>query len=185
MENMKAGASHRVTVDAEAKQAILESQAEDIVMLRKLYSSQLEALKRDCGGAGVVDDLETLLDPSNYEMNSKHRQDQLNAVYRKVISLPDRIKAAKKLIDMLEKLIRMEREAYGLDQPEPPQKGIEEVLSELGKKIRAHIAENERAEKEQQDSVADAPPVEGQDRKGSNGTCTTIEQPIDEVAGQS
>ena len=130
-------------------------------------------------------DLETLLDPSNFEMNSRLRQDQLNAVYRKVISLPDRIKAAKKLIDILERLIRMEREAYGLDQPDPPQKGIEEVLSDLGKKIRAHRAEKELAEKEQQDSLADAPPVQGQDRKGSNDRCTTIEPPIDKVPGQS
>jgi hypothetical protein len=184
MANMKEGASRRVPVDAEAKQAILKSQAEDIALLRKLYSSHLEALERDCGGA-EMSDLETLLDPSNFEMNSRLRQDQLNAVYHKVISLPDRIKRAKKLIDILEKLIRMEREAYGLDQPAPLQNGSEEILSDLGKKIRAHIAEKERAEKEQHDSLADAPPVEGQDRKGPNGRCTTIEQSIDEVARPS
>jgi hypothetical protein len=184
MADMKKGASSRVTEDAEARKAILKSQAEDIALLRELYSSHLEALERDCGGAATFD-LETLLDPSNFEMNSRLRQDQLNAVYRKVISFPDRIKAAKKLIDILERLIRMEREAYGLDQPDPPQKGIEEKFAALNEKIRAHRAEKELAEKEQQDSLADAPPVESQDRKGSNGRCTTVQQPIDEVPGQS
>lgn len=184
MAHMKKGASSRVAEDAEARKAISKSQAEAIALLRGLYSSQLEALERGCGGDEMFD-LETLLDPSNFEINSRLRQDQLNAVYRKVISLPDRIKAAKKLIDILEKLIRMEREAYGLDQPAPPQKGSEEIWEALNEKIRAIKAEKELAEKEQQDSVANAPPVEGQDRKGSNGRCATIEQSIDEVPRQS
>lgn len=162
MADMKKGASQRVTEDAEARKAILKSQAEDIALLRKLCSSLMEQLQRDCGGAAMGDDLETLLDPSNFEINSKLRQDKLNAVYRKVISRPDRIKAAIKLFGMQEKLIRMEREAYSLDQPDPPQKGIEEIFDDLGKKIRAHQAEKELADKEKHDSVADSLPVGGQ-----------------------
>lgn len=162
MADMKEGASHRATVEAKARQAIPESQAKDIAMLRQLYSSQMEALERDCGGAAMFDDLETLLDPSNFEINSRLRQDKLNAIYHKVISRPERIKAAIKLFGVQEKLIRMEREAYGLDQPEPPQKGIEEILDDLNKKIRAHKAEKELADKEKHDSVADSLPAVGQ-----------------------
>jgi hypothetical protein len=162
MADIKEAASAGVTVDAEVRQAILKSQAEDIAKLRKLCSSLMGELERDCGGAAMVDDLETLLDPSNFEINSKVRQDQLNAVYRKAISLPDRIKATTTLIGMQEKLIRMEREAHGLDKPDAPQKGIEEIFSDLGKKIRAHRAEQELADKEKQDSVADSHPVGGQ-----------------------
>jgi hypothetical protein len=162
MANMKEGASHRVPVDGEARQAILKSHAEDIAIFRALCSSLMKELERDCGGAAMVEEINTLLDPSNFEINSKVRQDKLNAVYRKGISLPDRIKAATALVSMQEKLIRMEREAYGLDKPDAPQKGIEEFLSDLGKKIRAQRDEQELADKEQQDLVADSFPVEGQ-----------------------
>ena len=157
MADMKGTASDRRAEDDRARQALHKSQVEDIARLRKLCSCLMDELERDGGDAVTVDELRELLDPSNFEMNSKVRQDKLNAVYRKVISLPDRIQKATTLFGILDKLIRMEREAHGLDKPEAPPKGIEEILAGLNEKIRAYQEEKAAAAEEKPDSGGAAP----------------------------
>lgn len=42
-------------------------------------------------------------------------RDKLNELYHKVIAMPGRVDSAKKLVETLEKLVKMERESFGLN----------------------------------------------------------------------
>ena len=93
----------------------------------------MKELEHGRGGAAMFDNLETLLDPSNFEINSKVRRNKLRAIFRKVNSHPARIKAAVTLINGQDKLIRIKRNACVLDKPDASQKGMGQVFEDLGK----------------------------------------------------
>ena len=46
--------------------------------------------------------------------------DKLNDLYQKVISLPERSKTMKVLAESLQKLVDMERQAFGMDKDQGP-----------------------------------------------------------------
>jgi hypothetical protein len=43
-------------------------------------------------------------------------QDRLNEAYQRVIGLPGRVESAKKLAEILERLVKIERQAHGIDE---------------------------------------------------------------------
>ena len=59
-----------------------------------------------------------LLDESGTDHNGTWRKDKLNELYRKVISMNDRIDNIKKLTEIDEKLRKGEREAFGISSGE-------------------------------------------------------------------
>jgi hypothetical protein len=63
--------------------------------------------------------------------------DRLNDTYNKIISSAGRIDSVKKLTEALKNLIGIEREAYGLDQPEKPAGDLKDLSdTELEARIR-------------------------------------------------
>ena len=86
----------------------------DIARTTGLFRALLGELEVATGSIDLFARLGELMDTSGTDDNGRHRRDLLNETYQKVISTAGRIDGAKKVTDMLEKLVRMEREAYGI-----------------------------------------------------------------------
>ena len=130
---------HRETADAEASLAVQKSQAQAIARGYQLYSSLLSELTLASGDPAMVDELETLLDQSNFEIESKIRKDKLNAIYHQVISLPARFRAAKNLSDMLAILMRVESQTMASKKSDTAVNRINETLAKIGQKVRKDL----------------------------------------------
>lgn len=103
-----------VEANAELQYRIRIEHRQDIGRTRKLFQNLLGELEITTDNVGLFERLGELLDESGEDENGKSRQDKLNEIYRKVISLGGRVDSSKKLIEMLEKVIRLEREAFNI-----------------------------------------------------------------------
>ncbi len=102
--------------NANAVAAVLISQQADIRKGRAITQSLFAELESLVADPGVFEQLADLMDKSDDgEDGGRSRADKLNEIYRKVISMPGRVDSAKKLVETLEKLVKMERQAFGLD----------------------------------------------------------------------
>ena len=79
----------------------------------------------------LLEQLGELLDDTSRDEDGKTRQDKRNEIYCKVISMPGRVDSAKKVVEMLEKLVRMEREAFGIDKEDGTSNPIDEALKAM------------------------------------------------------
>lgn len=87
---------------------------------RILFQNLLAELEAQVAAPGLFEQLGELLDESDDgDESGRVKADKLNEIYRKVISLPSRVESAKKLTETLEKLVKMEREAFGLNNADP------------------------------------------------------------------
>ena len=59
--------------------------------------------------------------------------DKLNELYKKALSLPSRVTVVKQVTETLAMLIKLEREAFGIDKEEKASGGYESLLRELYK----------------------------------------------------
>ncbi|MCY1230660.1 hypothetical protein D9M72_430800 [compost metagenome] len=91
------------------------SQRTDIQRAGRLFRSLLAELEAQTDNLALFQQLGELLDQSGPDENGKHRRDLLNELYQKIISTVGRVDSSKKLVEMLEKLVRMEREAFGIE----------------------------------------------------------------------
>lgn len=85
----------------------------DIRRYRDLCQSMMIELEAETQNMELFANLGEILATSD-ENTSK-----LNEIYRKVISLPQRIDGVKKLAETLKTLIGLEREAFGIDERKP------------------------------------------------------------------
>ena len=69
--------------------------------------------------------------------------DRLNDLYKKVVSLPTRIKGAKELSDTLKTLIALEREAFGIDRNEAPADALTNLLRAIGQSSALPVCDDE------------------------------------------
>lgn len=96
-----------------AANIILEHRT-DIRRGRTLFQNLLTEIEAQVASPELMEQLGELL----YSPDDSGR-DKLNELYRKIISTPGRVDSAKKLTEMLEKLVKMEREAFGMNTAEP------------------------------------------------------------------
>ena len=87
----------------------------------------------------LLDELEKQTDPITLALLAdlgdmlrspdENGQDKLNDLYRKIIALPERSKTMKALVESLQKLVDMERTAFGMDAKgaDDDKKGVEAV----------------------------------------------------------
>ncbi|MDB5745139.1 MAG: hypothetical protein JWR68_3454 [Polaromonas sp.] len=139
MDDMNKMALHREAADADALLELRKSHTQAIERGYKLYSSLLNELTLASGDPVTSGELETLLDQSNFEMESKIRMDKLKAIYHKVISLPARIDAAKNLCDMLVMLNRMESQSLPTSKSNAAFDRINEALAKIRKNVRKNL----------------------------------------------
>ena len=136
---MKKAALHQKTAQADALLAVQKSQAQAIDRGYQLYSSFLSELTLASGDPSMYDELKTLLEQSDLEIENKIRKDKLNAIYHNVISLPARVRAAKNLINMLVILHRMESQPLASNMSNVAVNQINETLAKIGQKVRKDL----------------------------------------------
>lgn len=89
----------------------------DIRKARALTNALLSELESECSDVDALNQLGELL-----RREDDKGMDKLNDLYHKIISLPGRVKSMKDLADSLKNLIGLERQAYGLDNPDAGKK---------------------------------------------------------------
>jgi hypothetical protein len=132
-----------------SEKEIIEASAQAIVNVKLEHRGDIRKSKRIVNS--LFDELEITTD--NRELfeqlgemlrnESDSGQDKLNDIYKKVISMPQRIDGVKKLTDALKTMIGLEREAYGITNLEQSNKPIEEMTNdELERKIAELVSKS-------------------------------------------
>jgi len=133
-------ASEKEIIEANA-QAIVNVKLEhrgDIRKSKRIVNSLFDELELTTDNRELFEQLGELL---RQESESGH--DKLNDIYKKVISMPQRIDGVKKLTDALKTMIGLEREAYGITNLEQSNKPIEEMTNdELERKIAELVSKS-------------------------------------------
>lgn len=111
------------------------SQRSDIGRGRTLFVKLLAELERETDNLELFSSLGELLDESGPDATGTWRKDKLNETYQKVISQGGRIDSAKKLTEMLERLIKLERQAFGIDDSDQGDSTVDDLLKSLGRKM--------------------------------------------------
>lgn len=104
--------------NAQAVSIVLIAQKGSIARGHALFRSLMDELEALTGNKELFAQLGELLDESGEDGDGRQRQDKRNEIYQKVISMTGRVDAAKKLIEILEKTVKLEREAFGIDNTE-------------------------------------------------------------------
>jgi len=132
-----------------SEKEIIEVNAQAIVNIKLAHRGDIRKSKNIVNA--LFDELELTTD--NRELfeqlgeilrnESDSGQDKLNDIYKKVISMPQRIDGVKKLTDALKTMIGLEREAYGITNLEQSNKPIEEMTNdELERKIAELVSKS-------------------------------------------
>lgn len=133
--------AQRAQTKAKHQEAVLDAEAEVQSQVRLRHRSDIRRLRNLA--AKLTDELEQQTDnlPLYQELGELLRSpndngvDKLNDLYHKVISTGSRVSAVKQLAEILEKIIKLEREAFGIDREE----GSASPLDEMLKRVSAHL----------------------------------------------
>jgi len=122
-----------------SEKEIIEANAQAIVDIKLAHRGDIRKSKRIVNS--LFDELELTTD--NRELfeqlgellrqESDSGQDKLNDIYKKCISMPQRIDGVKKLTDALKTMIGLEREAYDIQSTPTP---IDNAVSSLLKAVQ-------------------------------------------------
>jgi hypothetical protein len=129
--------NEKAVVDANAQLVyqIRMEHRQDIGRSRKLFQALLHELEQLTDHQDLYEEIADLYDQSGPDSSGKWKTDKANELYRKIISLGGRVDNGKKLVEMIEKLVKLEREAFGITGTEEGGKGgIEDLLRKLGEK---------------------------------------------------
>lgn len=120
----KALVSSEVSADTKKKeQAVVDANAQAVADVRLAHRRDIHRARRLTNA--LLDELERQTDPGTLVLleelgellknpDEKTGRDRLNEVYQAVISLPERSKTMKVLVESLQKLVDMERQAFGI-----------------------------------------------------------------------
>jgi chaperonin cofactor prefoldin len=122
-----------VEVNAQAAAIVLIVQKDSIKRSHTLFKKLMDELELTTDNKDLFGKLGELLDKSGPDENGKMVQDKINEIYRKVISMPGRVDAAKKMTEILEKVVKLEREAFGLDDGNATDNPVDALLRKIYK----------------------------------------------------
>lgn len=125
-----------VEANAELQYRIRMEHRQDIKRTRDLMKKLLGELEATTDNAGLFEQLGELLDESGPDANGNWKVDKRNELYAKVISFAGRVDGSKKIVEMLEKLVKMERQAFNIADGESEKGGVEDLLKNIGRKLR-------------------------------------------------
>lgn len=107
-----------------AEKEVIDAAAQAVADVRLSHRRDIHRARRVTNS--LLDELEQQTDPATLSMlrelgvmlrqESEQGQDKLNDLYHKVISLGERSKTMKTLAESLQKLVDMERTAFGMDK---------------------------------------------------------------------
>lgn len=130
-----------IEANAEMQYRIRMEHRQDIGRARGLFRSLLEELEvaTDGEGRALIEQLVEIMTPPVEESEDgsvdveaeRKRAEKMHKMLHRLLNGPDRVDSAKKLTDMLEKLVRMEREAFGIDDGDKGANEVDEVLKRI------------------------------------------------------
>lgn len=121
----KAAVSSEVSTDKRLReQAVVDANAHAVADVRLAHRRDIRRARKLTNA--LLDELEQQTDPETLALLSqlgemlcnpdeKTGRDKLNELYNAVISLPERSKTMKLLAESLQKMVDMERQAFGMD----------------------------------------------------------------------
>ena len=118
-----------VEANAELQYQIRISHRKDIQRVKALLMSLLEEAESQSDDRQLYKQLGELLASPDEDGNV----DKLHELYKKAMSLPQRVTVVKQVTETLATLIKLEREAFGIDKEEKASGGYESLLKELAK----------------------------------------------------
>jgi hypothetical protein len=135
VDNAKRALTEKQVVQANAdlQCRIRMAHRQDISRSRALFSRLLAELELLTDNKGLFAQLGLLMATSG---DDPDKTDKLGQLYSKVISLPGRVDSAKRLVETLEKLVRMEREAFGIDKDDGIENPIDAALKVIAQMKR-------------------------------------------------
>lgn len=119
-----------VEANAELQYRVRMESREDVTRLERLTRSLLCELEAQTDDPLLFTTLGELLDRSGPDAAGKWKSDKRQELYEKVISASWRIDAAKKLVEMTEKLIKLKYQVFGIEDG-AERIGIEDWLKAL------------------------------------------------------
>ncbi len=138
----RAAVSTPVSADTRMKeQAVVDANAHAVADVRLAHRRDIHRARRLTNA--LLDELERQTDPDTLVLleelgellknpDEKTGRDRLNEVYQAVISLPERSKTMKVLAESLQKLVDMERQAFGMNDKEAaPVDGLTRMLKAI------------------------------------------------------
>lgn len=122
-----------IEANAELQYKVRMEARQDVVRLENLVRSLMTELEAETGDVAAFTQLGELLDESGPDASGKWKQDKRNEVYMKVISAAWRVDAAKKLVEMTEKLIKLKFQVFGIsiDGDDSGGGGVEDKLKRI------------------------------------------------------
>lgn len=105
-----------VEANAELQFQIRMAHRKDIARARALFGNLASEVEVQTDNLADFQKLGELLDETGPDENGKWKIDKRNQIYQKVIDTLGRVDSAKKLTEILEKVVRLEREAFGIDK---------------------------------------------------------------------
>jgi len=124
LRSKKASEKEIIEVNAQAIVSIKLAHRGDIRKSKRIVNSLFDELEITTDNRELFEQLGEML-----RNESDSGQDKLNDIYKKVISMPQRIDGVKKLTDALKTMIGLEREAYDIQSaPTPTENAVTELL---------------------------------------------------------
>lgn len=125
---LKATEREQVEISAQIQANILIDHRTDIRRGRTLFGALLAEVETQTGDPGLFEQLGELLDDTKKTADGRVIQDKLNEIYRKVISTPGRVDSARKLVEMLERVVKLERQAFNMDAQQTPESPLDALI---------------------------------------------------------
>lgn len=120
-----------IEVNAQAAAMVLLVQKGSIKRMHSLFSSLMSEVEAETGNAELFGQLGELLAGGSGDDDGRAVNDKLSQIYQKVISSPGRVDSTKKLAEILEKIVRLEREAFGLNNEERSANSVDDLLAKI------------------------------------------------------
>lgn len=127
-DSKKASEKEIIEVNAQAIVNIKLAHRGDIRKSKNIVNALFDELELTTDNRELFEQLGELL-----RQESESGQDKLNDIYKKCISMPQRIDGVKKLTDALKTMIGLEREAYDIQSTTTP---IDNAVSSLLKAVQ-------------------------------------------------
>lgn len=121
---------------AELQRRVRRGHQQDIGRLRAVFANLLEMIRvasSEQGQALIRQLIESANPPveGETEWAALRRTTRIKRKLESVLGLTSRVESAKKLTEMLEKLVRLEREAYGIKDEEAKTSEFEDLLAKV------------------------------------------------------
>lgn len=120
-----------IEANAELQYRIRMEHRQDIGRTKSLFQKLLHELEQITDHQDLYEEIAELYDESGPDANGNWKVDKANELYRKIISLTGRVGNSKELVGMLEKLVKMEREAFGISGQEQEASSLDQLLQKI------------------------------------------------------